>query len=118
MDTLLLDQTNWDLLTDSAGNIALASNPYSIAQDVASAIRLFLAELWYDNTKGVPYFTEILGQAPPITVFKQYLVTAALTVPQVVEAQCIVQTFDTSTRTVTGQVQVIDVDGVEHNVTF
>ena len=118
MDTLLLDQTDWDLLTDSNNNIALASNPYAIAQDVASALRLFLGELWYDTTKGVPYFTEILGHAPPITVLKQYLVVAALTVPEVVQARCIIQSFSMEDRTVTGQVQVIDVNGVEHNVTF
>ena len=40
--TLLLDQTEWDLVLDASGNIALASPPYALAQDVASAVRTFL----------------------------------------------------------------------------
>ena len=44
MNTLLLDQTAWDLVLDSAGNIALAAVPYARAQDVASAIKTFWAK--------------------------------------------------------------------------
>ena len=65
MKTLLLDRTAWDLCLDSNGNIALASEPYSLAQDVASAVRLFLGECYYDTTKGIPYWTEVLGMLPP-----------------------------------------------------
>ena len=56
MKTLLLDQTTWDLTLDANNNIALAAEPYAFAQDAASAIRLFQGELWYDTTRGVPYF--------------------------------------------------------------
>jgi hypothetical protein len=38
-DTLLLDVTRWDLVLDSARNIAVAATPYSISQDVASAVK-------------------------------------------------------------------------------
>lgn len=38
MKTLLLDQKSWDLTLDAAGNIAVAAEPYAIAQDVASVI--------------------------------------------------------------------------------
>ena len=41
MNTLLLDTLRWDLCLDVHGNIAVASDPYSVAQDVASAIRTF-----------------------------------------------------------------------------
>lgn len=102
MKTLLLDITGWDLLTDAAGNIAVASDPYSQAQDVASALKLFLGELWYNIVKGVPYFTEILGQSPPVTFFQEVLVQAALTVPGVVSAECIIEAFEN--RTVTARV--------------
>lgn len=102
MKTLLLDNTQWDLLTDAAGNIAVASDPYSMAQDVASALKLFLGELWYNITAGVPYFTEILGQTPPITFFQELMVQAAVTVPGVASAECIIEAFEN--RTVTGQV--------------
>jgi hypothetical protein len=44
VNTLLLDVSSWDLCLDAAGNIAMASNPYSIAQDAASAIRTFAGD--------------------------------------------------------------------------
>lgn len=102
MKTLLLDNTGWDLLTDAANNIALASEPYAVAQDVASALKLFLGELWYNDSKGVPYFEEILGHTPPVTFFQELMVKAAMTVPGVTSAECTIESFEN--RTVTGQV--------------
>jgi hypothetical protein len=112
--TLLLDNTFWDLLVDSSGNIAMASPPYSLAQDVASAIKLFLGELWYNNQAGVPYFGEILGHAPPIGVFQQYMIAAALTVPGVVSADCAIESTDG--RTVKGAVTFTDTNGTTSSV--
>ena len=114
-DSLALDRTTWDLLSDAAGNIATVTPPYSTAQDVACAIRLFQGELWYDTTKGVPYFSQILGQAPPTAFIKSSLVTAALTVPDVATAKAFLQRV--SGRQVQGQVQVTDINGVTTAVT-
>jgi len=114
MDTLLLDISRWDLVLDAAGNIAKASAPYALAQDVASAIRLFLGELWYDTSKGVPYFESVLGHTPSLTEFQALMVKAALTVPGVVSAQCILSGFDN--RTVQGQVIFTDDSGVTQTV--
>lgn len=114
--TLLLDRTAWDLVIDSAGNIAVGSPPYALAQDVASAVRLFLGELFYDDSKGVPYFEDILGHRPPPALLIAHIEAAALTVPGVVSAQCIIDTFDN--RTVTGQIQFIDETGAANGVTF
>ena len=111
MDTLLLDTVLWDLTVDAAGNIALATAPYALAQDVSSAVRLFLGELWYDDTQGIPYNTKILGESPPLAVFQEYMVQAALTVPDVVSAVCIVESYDFRTRHVEGQLQFVDVNG-------
>lgn len=111
MDTLLLDTVLWDLTVDAAGNIAVATEPYALAQDVSSAVRLVLGELWYDGTQGIPYFQKILGKSPPLAVFQEYMVQAALTVPDVVSAVCIVESYDFATRHVDGQVQFIDVNG-------
>jgi hypothetical protein len=86
--TIILDQSEWDLVADSNGNIAIAEPPYAVAQDVASAIRTFKGELWYNQTKGVPYFQEILGTLPPPSLFRGYIEDAALSVPGVVAAQC------------------------------
>lgn len=108
--TLLLDTLTWDLAVDLNGNIAMASQPYSYAQDAASAIKLFKGELYYDTNQGVPYFSDILGQIPPIALLKAKFKAAALTVPGVVKAK----TFITSIngRTVSGQVQVVDINNV------
>ena len=116
MKTLLLDTGAWDLITDNNGNIALASEPYALAQDVASAIKTFIGELWYDNTQGVPYFQLILGKYPPVAVIKAQLVRVALTVPGVVSARVIVVSF--RNRVLTGQVQFIDTTGAANNVKF
>lgn len=116
MKTLLLDTVAWDLVLDASGNIALASNPYSIAQDVASAIRLFRGELWYDKSKGIPYFQEILGKWPPLEIIREYVVRAAKTVPGVVSAQCIIASL--KDRTITGQCLITDINGNTQTVNF
>lgn len=116
MDTLLLDTGTWDLCLDANGNIALATEPYSIAQDVASAVKLFSGELWYDTTKGIPYFESILGQRPPLQYIKAQVEKAALTVPEVVSARCLLAGF--KGRVLSGQIQVIDQTGASHNVHF
>ena len=109
MNTMLLAVDTWDLVIDANRNIALAKPPYALAQDVASAIRTFLGEVFYDTTLGVPYFAQILGKTPPVALFQEYMIQAALTVPGVVSAKCVVQSFDN--RAVTGQVQFTDSDG-------
>lgn len=114
MKTLLLDNTLWDLCRDASGNIAVASAPYQRAQDVASAIKLFLGELWYNSTEGVPYFQQILGRAPPIQLFKDYMVQAALTVPGVASADCVIESFEG--RTVKGAVTFTADDGTTGTV--
>ena len=116
MNTLLLDLTNWDLVLDTSGNIAMASNPYAIAQDVASAVKLFLGELWYDQTKGIPYWQQILGKNPPAAIYKAAVEKAALTVPEVVKAQCIGLALNG--REFTGTIEVIDLTGNSQNVSF
>lgn len=112
--TLLLDTVAWDLVLDAGGNIAVAQVPYARAQDVASAIRLFIGECWYDVTRGIPYFEQILGHAPAITIFEEYMVRAALTVPGVVSAQCTIESVDN--RTVTGSVTFRSDDGTTGTV--
>ena len=107
--TLLLDQTLWDLCADASGNIALAAPPYALAQDAASACKLFIAELWYDTTQGVPYIQQILGKYPPLSLVKAQLAAAALTVPGVVTAQVFITSF--AGRKLAGQVQVTDTSG-------
>lgn len=103
-NTLLLDQIEWDLVLDADGNIAVASEPYSLAQDASSAIRTYLGEVYFDTTLGIPYLQQIFGRVPALTLLKAQMASAAETVPGVSKAEV----FLTSTegRVVSGQVQV------------
>ena len=116
MKTLLLRPDTWDLVIDAAGNIALADDPYSLAQDAASAIKLFLGELWYDTTQGVPYFQEIFGRPPNVSLMKAKFAAAALTVPGIVSATVFITSI--AGRTVTGQVQVMSSSGQTQAANF
>lgn len=123
MKTLLLDVSTWDYVVDAAGNWAVADEPYALAQDVSSACRLIRGELWYDTSQGIPYLnlngglggpnnnSNVLGQTPPISLLQEYLVQAALTVPGVVSAVAVIQSFDAASRQVIGQVQFTDSNG-------
>ena len=108
--TLLLDVLAWDLAVDTSGNIAVATEPYSLAQDAASAIKTFLGEVYYDTRQGVPYFGQILGQKLPISLMKAKFQAAALTVPGVVRAKVYITNFED--RKISGQVHIVDANGV------
>lgn len=116
MNTLLLDRTVWDLVLDAAGNIAMASNPYAVAQDVASAIRLFKGELFYNKAPGVPYWQDILGYRPPLALVREYVQKAAMTVPEVAGAVCTITDF--TDRNLTGYVEITLTDGTLQSVSF
>lgn len=116
MNTLILDQGDWDLILGADGNIAMATDPYSLVQDVASAIRLFIGELWYDTTQGIPYFENILGHRPSLQYVKIQVEKAALTVPTIVLAKCTITTFDN--RDIQGYVQITDANGTVQTVQF
>ncbi len=114
MQTLLLDTVTWDLTVDTAGNIAVASDPYSAAQDAASAIRTFLGEVFFDTTLGIPYFQQVLGDepgrgTPPLSLIKAYFNEAALTVPGVVSSATFITSW--TARALRGQVQIVDTNG-------
>jgi len=101
--SLLLDRTAWDLCLDAGGDIAVAAEPYSTAQDVASECRVFAGECYYDTTRGIPYFDQALGRYQPAPVLRALLEAAAMQVPGVTAAT--VTLSGLGDRSVTGQVQ-------------
>lgn len=109
--TFLLDRETWDLCLDTTGNIAVATEPYSTAQDVASQCRMFEGEYWFDISLGIPYFDQILGGAQPIQALKSALAAAAERVDLVNSAQAYLSTI--SNRQVTGQIQFRTDAGVQ-----
>lgn len=116
MNTMLLDRTDWDLVLDVAGNIALASNPYAVAQDVASAVKLFKGELFYNTVPGVPYWQEFLGHQPPLALVREHVQRAAMTVPEVASAICTLTSFND--RALAGYVEITLQDGTTQTVSF
>jgi len=109
MDTLLLDTENWDLCLDASSHIAVAKNPYALAQGAASAIKAFAGENYYNSALGVPYFEQILGKVAPLSLIKAQFIAAALTVPEVVKARVFISSI--SDRVISGQVQTTDATG-------
>lgn len=113
-NTLMLSTDSWDLTIDAAGNIALASAPYAVAQDVASACQTWRGELWYDTTLGVD-FESILWNAPGASAIQQAFNQQALTVSSVATATTI---LGASLGNVTGQIAFTTSTGGTGTVTF
>lgn len=103
--TLLLDGSTWDFVVDVNANMAVATEPYSLAQDAASAIQTYLGECYYDTTLGVPYLTQIFGFNPTLAYLKGQFVLAALSVDDVGAAQVYISAI--TDRGIAGQVQVV-----------
>lgn len=113
--TLLLSDA-WDLTVDAAGDIAMDSTSYAVAQDVASVCRTVRGELFYDTTIGVPYRELVWGQNYVPQLVKALIEEAAKTVPGVVQAQATI-TLQPN-RHLTGDIKVIDENGEALNATF
>lgn len=114
MSTLLLSLNDWDLLADAKGNIAMATDPYAKAQDVASACKLFLGEAWFDTSRGVPWFDDVLGHVPARGLMQALIEQAAITVPGVVAATCTID--EVANRQVTATVRFTDDAGRTNSV--
>ena len=76
MSSLLLDN-NWDITLDSLGNLAIADKNYSIAQDVANAVKLFTNDAYFDTQAGIPHFDITLKRNPSPAVIRARLKEAA-----------------------------------------
>lgn len=108
-NSLYLDPVAWDLVADASRNIAVCSDPYALAQNAATAIRTFLGEVYYDATIGVPYWQDIFGHFPALSIVKADLVAAAETVTGVASAQVFIT--GVVNRQLQGQIQVTDANG-------
>ncbi|WP_374413304.1 hypothetical protein [Novosphingobium colocasiae] len=100
--SLLLDRATWDICLSANGDIAVASEPYSLEQDVASECRLFRGEAYFDTSLGIPY-PSILGRPIPAQLYKEELAAAAQRVPGVTEVT--VYLSELSPRAIGGQIQ-------------
>lgn len=114
MRTLFLLPDTWDLTLDSQGNIAVASDLYRIAQDVATACRTFVGDIYYDQDLGIPYNEHILGaHGYPLSLYKMHLEDAAKSVAGVVSANAQLQMTN---RIVTGTISFSTDDGQTESI--
>lgn len=115
MNTLLLDRTLWDWVVDSQGNLAVASDPYSLAQDASSVVRTFKGECLYDQRLGLPYLSNWLGRAPSRSLVAARVVKAVEAVPGVVKVRGVALTLD-ATRRFTGSLELATSAGATFTV--
>jgi hypothetical protein len=115
--TWLLDWDTGDLCMDAAGNIAVASAPYAIAQDIATQESTFRGECWYDITQGVTYWQQILGQRPSASLVVSLFEAQALEVPDVASATMTVGGINPQ-RGLIGQMLATDTDGNSITLSF
>ena len=106
--TLLLSD-DWDICTDAAGNIALCSGAYGIAQHVANAVRLFTKDAYFDQSSGIPHFDLELGHVPSLAALRSHIRTAALSVEGVASVDIVFLTF--SGRTLSGELHIVTSTG-------
>ena len=114
--TLLLD-SNWDLCLDKAGRIAIAEGAYATAQAVANECRLFTDDAYFEPNRGIPYYLIALGRKLSPSVLRARLRDAAFLVEDVEDVTDVVlESLDTETRRVTGEIQFTSREGEDASV--
>ena len=114
--TLLLDK-NWDICLDKSGRIAVADGPYATAQAVANECRLFTQDAYFEPDRGIPYYLIALGQKLSPSVLRARLRDAAYLVEDVEDVTDVVlESLDTETRKVTGEIKFTSVEGENASV--
>lgn len=109
--TLLLNE-NWDVTLTRSGRMAVALGDYATAQNVANECRLFTEDAYFDQQRGIPYFLLALGQKLPGSVLRARIRSAALLVDDVADVTSVtLDTLDTDTRELTGEVRFTSREG-------
>ena len=109
--TLLLN-ADWDLTLDKSGRIAVAEGAYATAQNVANECRLFTQDAYFEPDRGIPYYLIALGRKLSPSVLRARLRDAAYLVEDVEDVTDVVlESLDTETRRVTGEIQFTSKEG-------
>ena len=109
--TLLLN-SDWDLSLDKSGRIAVAEGAYATAQNVANECRLFTNDAYLEPERGIPYYLIALGRKLSPSVLRARLRDAAYLVEDVEDVTDVVlESLDTETRRVTGEIQFTSKEG-------
>ena len=109
--TLLLNG-DWDLTLDKSGRIAVAEGAYATAQNVANECRLFTQDAYFEPDRGIPYYLIALGRKLSPSVLRARLRDAAYLVEDVEDVTDVVlESLDTETRKVTGEIKFTSKEG-------
>ena len=109
--TLLLDK-NWDICLDKSGRISVADGAYATAQNVANECRLFTNDAYFEPDRGIPYYLIALGRKLSPSVLRARLRDAAYLVEDVEDVTDVVlESLDTETRRVAGEIQFTSKEG-------
>lgn len=109
--TLLLNG-DWDLTLDKSGRIAVAEGAYATAQAVANECRLFTQDAYFEPDRGIPYYLIALGRKLSPSVLRARLRDAAYLVEDVEDVTDVVlESLDTETRKVTGEIKFTSKEG-------
>lgn len=100
----LLLTNNWDITLDSLGNLAIADKNYSIAQDVANAVKLFTNDAYFDTQAGIPHFEISLKRNVSASVVRARIKEAAEAVPGVKSAT--VNIIEINNNTLQAEIQL------------
>ena len=114
--TLLLN-SQWDLTLDKSGRISVAEGPYATAQAVANECRLFSNDAYFEPERGIPYYLIALGRKLSPSVLRARLRDAAYLVEDVEDVTDVVlESLDTETRRVTGEIKFTSKEGEDASV--
>ena len=110
--TLLLDKTGWDVVLDKSGRIALATDDYATAQNVANEARLFTDDAYFAQDQGIPHFIISLGRRVNTVALRSHLRRAALKSPDVKEVlEVNIETVNPESRKLTGDIRFTTIEG-------
>lgn len=101
----------WDLTLSPSGDISTTSGIYCDAQNVANAVRLFTNDAYLRRQKGVPHFNLDLAIKPLLSEVRYEYKRAAESIENIRSASVEITGLDDETRTLTGIISAVTLDG-------
>lgn len=110
MSELMLETSEWDLIADQNGDIAVCTDPYATAQQVANECKLYLGEGYYDPDQGIPLDPDVFGVSTSLPYVRTLMESAANGVTGVVNSQA---SLYVDGRTLRGVIEVTTDSGID-----
>ena len=110
MSDFAMDLNTNDLLI-VGGDLQIATGTDAIAQRLQQSLQLWLGEWFLDTTRGVPYRQQVFVKNPNLDIIQADLVIAATNVPGVVQVTGVSFDFDSTSRTLSVEMEVQDSNG-------